>query len=82
MKGGQIIYTFIRYLWIGFIPGFMVMKIPHDQTRLISRPSNTKRVAPADKAERMDRICCATTDSTSMLIRLNSSKQPHAPVCD
>lgn len=63
------------------LPGFMVMKIPHDQTRLISRPSNTNRVAPADRAERMDRICWATTDNTSMLIRLNSSKQPHAPVC-
>lgn len=60
----------------------MVMKIPHDQTRLISRPSNTNRVAPADRADRMDRICCATTDNTSMLIRLNSSKQPHAPVCN
>ena len=56
------------------------MKIPHDHTRLISRPSNTNRVAPADSADRMDRICCATTDNTSMLIRLNSSKQPHAPV--
>ena len=58
----------------------MVIKMPHDQTRLISRPSNTNRVAPADSADRMDRICCATTDNTSMLIRLNSSKQPHAPV--
>ena len=56
------------------------MKIPHDQTKLISRPSNTNRVAPADRADRMDRICCATTDNTSMLMRLNSSKQPHAPV--
>lgn len=64
------------------LPGFMVMKIPHDQTRLISRPSNTNRVAPADRAERMERICWATTDNTSMLIRLNSSKQPHAPVCN
>ena len=25
--------------------------------------------------------CVATTESTSMRIRLNSSKQPHAPVC-
>ena len=62
------------------LPGFMVIKIPHDQTKLISRPSNTNLVAPADRADRMDRICCATTDNTSMLIRLNSSKQPHAPV--
>ena len=35
---------------------------------------------PAARAERMERICWATTDNTSMLIRLNSSKQPHAPV--
>ena len=63
------------------LPGFMVIKMPQDQTRLISLPSNTNRVAPADKADRMERICWATTDSTSMLIRLNSSKQPQAPVC-
>ena len=25
--------------------------------------------------------CCATTDSTSSSMRLNSSKQPHAPLC-
>ena len=62
------------------LPGFMVIKMPQDQTRLISLPSNTNRVAPADKADRMERICWATTDSTSMLIRLNSSKQPQAPV--
>ena len=59
----------------------MVMKIPHDHIKLISRPSNTKRSDPTDNAVRMDRICCATTDKTSMLIRLNSSKQPQAPVC-
>lgn len=27
----------------------------------------------------MVEICCATTDSTSISIRLNSSKQAHAP---
>jgi hypothetical protein len=32
-------------------------------------------------ASRMDLTCVAITDSTSMLMRLNSSKQPHAPVC-
>ena len=63
------------------LPGFIVMKIPQDHSNLISRPSNTKRWAPAAREERMERICWATTESTSMLIRLNSSKQPHAPVC-
>lgn len=56
------------------------MKMPQDQTKRISLPSKMKLAAPADSAERMDKICCATTDSTSMLMRLNSSKQPHAPV--
>lgn len=59
----------------------MVMKMPQDQTRLISWPSKLKRVKLAAKAERMERICWATTESTSMLMRLNSSKQPQAPVC-
>jgi hypothetical protein len=27
----------------------------------------------------MHKICCATTDNTSRSIRLNSSKQAHAP---
>lgn len=63
------------------LPGFMVMKIPQDHTRFISKPSKWKRVRPAVKADRMDRICWATTDSTSILMRLNSSKQPQAPVC-
>ena len=62
------------------IPGFIVMNIPQDHTRSISRPSNTKRACPVDRANRMARICWATTDNTSMLIRLNSSKQPQAPV--
>lgn len=63
------------------IPGFIVMKIPHDQTRSISRPSNTNLCEPAANALRIDRICWATTDNTSILILLNSSKHPQAPVC-
>ena len=39
------------------VPGFMVMKMPQDQTRRISRPSKMKLVTPADRADRMDRIC-------------------------
>ena len=62
------------------LPGFIVMNKPQDQTRLISRPSNTKRSWLAERALRMHRICWATTDNTSMLMRLNSSKHPHAPV--
>ena len=30
---------------------------------------------------RIEPYCPATTESTSTVIRLNSSKQPHAPVC-
>jgi len=57
------------------------MKTPHDQMRVISLPSNTNLSDPAASADKMDKICWATTDSTSMLILLNSSKQPQAPVC-
>ena len=63
------------------LPGFIVMNIPHESTSLISPPSKTNWVERVESAWRMLRICCATTDSTSMLIRLNSSKQPQAPVC-
>ena len=73
----KLIVYFVR----NNVPGFMVMNIPQDHSRRISRPSKTKRDAPEASAERMERICWATTDNTSMLIRLNSSKQPQAPVC-
>lgn len=57
------------------------MKMPHDQTRRMCCPSKWNLDCPVERADRMDRICWATTDNTSMLIRLNSSKQPQAPVC-
>src|SRR4029434_230270 len=57
------------------------MKMPQDQPRRISRPSKMKEVAPAESDDRMERICWATTDSTSMLMRLNSSQQPHDTAC-
>ena len=63
----------------GTWPGFMVMKMPQVLLRRISLPSKMKRWAWLPSACKMERICCATTDSTSMLIRLNSSKQPQAP---
>lgn len=39
------------------LPGFIVMNIPQDQTRLISLPSKTNRVDPTVKAVRIERIC-------------------------
>lgn len=57
------------------------MRMPQDKTRLISWPSKTKLFALSAKADKIQRICCATTESTSILILLKSSKQPHAPVC-
>ena len=58
----------------------MVINNPQLHSSLISRPSNTNLVLLAAKADRIERICWATTESTSMLILLNSSKHPHAPV--
>ena len=62
------------------------MKKPHDQSSRISVPSKINRVSVLSGfsticADSTDKICCATTESTSMLMRLNSSKQPQAPVC-
>jgi hypothetical protein len=62
-------------------PGFMVMNTEQVGLRLISVPSKTKRFSRRRIANWMDKICCATTDSTSRSIRLNSSKQAHAPDC-
>jgi hypothetical protein len=44
-----------------------------------SVPSKMKRCTPAAMARWMVRICCATTESTSRSMRLNSSKHAHAP---
>lgn len=57
-------------------PGFIVIKMPQDQTSFIIFPSNMKRMSagvPAffgieAKADSTARICCATTDNTSMLM--------------
>ena len=43
--------------------------------------SKRKSLFFALMASRIDEYCPATTESTSTGIRLNSSKQPHAPVC-
>eukprot|EP00955_Chlamydomonas_euryale_P116179 366401-Chlamydomonas_euryale.AAC.3 len=48
--------------------------------RVISVPSNVKLCSLAWMARWMSSTCCATTDSTSRLMRLNSSKQAHAPL--
>ncbi len=58
----------------------MVIKKPQECRNGMRTMQNTKRSSLADSADNIDSICCATTDNTSMLIRLNSSKQPQAPV--
>ena len=45
----------------------------------ISLPSKFMISSPAFMEFWMVRSCCATTESTSMSMRLNSSKHPHAP---
>lgn len=47
----------------------------------MGRPSNQNLSAPMRSAFWIVSSCCATTDSTSMLMRLNSSKHAHAPLC-
>jgi hypothetical protein len=49
-------------------PGFIVIKIPQVLTNAISIPSKINRATFCDKADKIERICCATTESTSMLI--------------
>ena len=62
-------------------PGFIVTKMPQVPSNLISFPSNQNRLLFCVIAVRMHKICCATTESTSTSMRLNSSKHDHAPVC-
>lgn len=58
----------------------MVMKMPTLRLMRISRPRPMSAISrPAFRAFWMARTCADTTDSTSMLMRLNSSKQPQAP---
>ena len=55
------------------------MKMPYPGFMTISRPSNMKRSACTLYASWMVSTCCAMTLSTSMSMRLNSSKHAHAP---
>ena len=57
----------------------MVMNTEHVGSSLISVSSKMKWLTPSRMASQIDMICCATTDSTSMSMRLNSSKHAHAP---
>ena len=57
------------------------MKLPVVATSFISLPSNRNSVSLFLRASWMDFTCDETTESTSTVMRLNSSKQPHAPVC-
>ncbi len=62
-------------------PGFIVINIPQLGLHGICVPINEKLGNLADNALRIDNICMATTDMTSILILLNSSKQPQDPDC-
>lgn len=57
----------------------MVMHTKHLGFKRSSVPSNTNVSMLVLTAWTMLNICCATTDNTSMLMRLNSLKQTHAP---
>ena len=57
----------------------MVTQTKHMGLRRSSVPSKRKVCWCDWMALRMLSICCATTDSTSASMRLNSSKQAHAP---
>ena len=59
----------------------MVMKMPVVGRMLISLPSNTNSSRRFRSASWMHFTCDDTTESTSTVIRLNSSKHPHAPHC-
>ena len=59
----------------------MVMNTPVRLLMAISLPSNWKRVRSFFSASWICLIWEETTDSTSASMRLNSSKQPHAPHC-
>lgn len=56
------------------------MKVAHDCTSLISRPSKMNRFVFIAFAFLIVMSCCAITDKTSMSILLNSSKQHQAPL--
>ena len=62
-------------------PGFIVMKAPTVGISAISSSSNVKISFLPLIAPRTEPYWPATTDNTSTGMRLNSSKQPHAPVC-
>ena len=62
-------------------PGFIVMKIPVVDKMAISFPSNKNSSSLFLSASWMLFTCDDTTESTSTVMRLNSSKHPHAPHC-
>ena len=57
------------------------MNAPIVGVRLISSSSKINLGFPARMALSTVPYCPAVTESTSTGMRLNSSKQPHAPVC-
>jgi hypothetical protein len=59
----------------------MVMKAMTVGTSRISESSKMKRSFLARMASSTVLYCVLHTESTATGMRLNSSKQPHAPVC-
>jgi hypothetical protein len=57
----------------------MVMAHHADHLSVSSVPSNMKVVSFCWMARWMSSTCCATTESTSRSMRLNSSKHAQAP---
>lgn len=70
---------FVICLSLPAYPGFMVIKTEQVGSSLISVPSKRSTEDPELMPLWIVRICCATTESTSRSILLNSSKQDHAP---
>lgn len=63
-------------------PGFIVINIPKlgKKCSTFFSPRKTSVVFPLSKAFLIERTCYAMTDKTSILIRLNSSRQVQEPV--
>ena len=85
-KSGTIIATGLKRLArlsgssdLPAYPGFIVMKRPVSLSTLMLSSPNGVLVSFFRIASRIIWTYCATTESTSTSIRLNSSKQPHDP---
>ena len=88
-RSGTIIVTprksdlrFSGSSWRPAYPGFIVMKNPTSLFSAIVWPSvNVNDFLSSRIDASTEPTCCATTESTSRSMRLNSSKQPQQPDC-